>query len=1279
MSAGTSDEESQGSTSSNDSKESAVLEEELKISKINIPKAHPSLHLSSRILGTIVKKMGNAHCVASSLDGSRVAIGGKDGKFILIDPTNTEEVKKSSQSRPLSLKNSILQGPKAIVTSITFSADSTILLVTWESGEIVVFDARDGTTLKECETTWGLYDCALSEDGSQVVIAGLNGWRLFNFKNFPSKIEQEAYNSKEKRVISVNFSNDGTKLIVGSLHGDSGCNVYNSTGRKLLFTLCKGESVYNSVISSNNIHVAVGCAQRVYLFNIASGDCLQTFDVRGLCKAIKFSNTGKRIFFSTTYGDMVYGYDVYSGQQEFQIKCPDDAVSLDLWNGDNSLFVACEDSGCKVIDVAVKPTHQIQHVEGVWDSSVSESGALIAFAYGSKGVKVYDCYKNILISENSEFAWSVCFSPCGKRIACNGYGKINVYSAMDGTKERTIETPYFDWMKFLEDSQHILIFKREEKTAVVIKIGKDEDGSENKFSIATSKGILNACIVPQKNLFAIATEKDVNFYNTSDGSMHNKLTYALNNEEDGKLQKIRFTSKGSRMILCFSTHLKVLKFQFLNGGVDSIIPSIIPFQEDKELAIRDMTVSSDDKIVAICDSKDYIYILRLEEGKSRRELRNCPMHVSISSLDFLPRSSRKGDYPLVCSYGEKVYEAKFTTTLEIHANKCLVDPSLLRCFAVCDDENMLALISDNKNLLHEHDENGRTLAELAVEEGRTTILHKIIDIDPSLAWVSLKVLIYLLETSDENIIETITIGYKCAHPHTDPVILEELVRMIPTLAENGSIQIICYILQAGASRCYSGFVPGKKAHLQAFLNYPFFRILSSLVLNKNKPCNERQILAETSPSPSGIEVYSQYELDEKKRILLNLSRVLLPYLSSYEILNALVDLEKSSGEEMQGNNVIPQHLKPFQYHSLQASIEAAWYSWAGPMFFRRAFSYTLWMVCIICLEYTTDTPKVKIAFIVAVCIGWLYFVRIEAQQLQDKESFIRYLFNFWNFWQVSSLILVLIYVLLSMIDMSLSNSSAIFSGQKGFTGIVHLFTLINFLYYCRGSERASWILYALGVLIIKMSYFFAILFWILVSAAGQLTKLNGSFDTNLPIHVFTETYITAFFGAFESSEFCSDPYIPASGMVLVLFILLSSIFMIFTNAMIAFISEAFANILDYKKAILAREKACLIADLYNSLSPKQRRIIENQCKWVYKLFKQAALNKMESSHSETGADGRRATKQDVHSVVAKLKNENDEIQSSLEELCKDNVEMRKENVEMKVALEKILSLLSETK
>ena len=51
------------------------------------------------------------------------------------------------------------------------------------------------------------------------------------------------------------------------------------------------------------------------------------------------------------------------------------------------------------------------------------------------------------------------------------------------------------------------------------------------------------------------------------------------------------------------------------------------------------------------------------------------------------------------------------------------------------------------------------------------------------------------------------------------------------------------------------------------------------------------------------------------------------------------------------------------------------------------------------------------------------------------------------------------------------------------------------------------------------------------------------------------------------------------------------------NAMIAFINEELAKILACKEAILAREITCLIVDMYQLMSEKQKKETEEKNKW----------------------------------------------------------------------------------
>ena len=1269
----------------------------LKVAKVEIPTLVHSLQLQSRVVGTIPKKMsGGISSISKSPNQSLISIGSWQGEITLFEPIaadgdhDTDSNSSESPQPFFTYQGHISDGDSSDpVTSLVFSADSSVLLAAWESGKLIAFNVNDGSIIHECDTPEGLFDCAISNDGKRVVIGGDFGWKMFDFEEFYFKIKDKK--SQEENVRTVNFSQDGTKLIVGATGGEAlGCYVYHGYGRELLATFCKGKRVFKALMSPTNMILAVGCEDKIRVFNIATGDCLHTFSIEGACQDIEFSEDGQIIFFCDDGGKNIYnlgfggnsicyGHDVYSGAREFECQLPEGATSLASWK--STLLVPCQDENVYAINAAFEPTHRIKHEKRVWDSAVSPNGNLIVFCYQKFGVKVFDTSNNKLLWECSENVKSVSFSPCGRKIAFEGYMKIHIYDAKDGSHKKTIETPDFNWMGFLEDGNHILIFEKGETTAHVIDIDtEDKDTAEDDtLSITTSTQILSARIIPKHSICALATEDSIDFYSITNGTciLKDGLTFSWNEKQSGKLQGMDCTSDGSRIVLVFRTHLDVYNFDS-NQGLDSSSMSYnpLPLQDGKEIRmVRFITISKDDKIVAFCapdgedpDGEDTIlYTCNLEgEGDEERKVLTHSMDVDINSINFLPLSSSSSHYPLVVSCGG-YYTRNYSTTLIVDAEKGgeILDPSLLfQCFEYCDDQTVNSLIPKHKELLPRRNENGKTLAELAIEEGRYSVLLKMLEVvEPSFPWIFFETFHHLINTTDENRIEHFTTANKGALPHTPPYVLEGLTKMIPTLAANGSIEIICYLLKAGSSNCASGFVSGRQMHLKAFRNDPSFRWLGSLLLNRHKPCNGRQIRPECSPSSSDIEVHRGPE-DDLKRILLNAARVLLPYLCSLNVLRALVDIDLSSDEEGEDSSEIPENLKPFQCESLQVSIDAAWYNWAGTMFLCRAIYYMVWMICIMSLEYFT-TKALKAAFIGVICVGWLYLVRIEAQQLRHG-GLIQYIYDFWNMWQILAYCLVFLFVIFNIHDMNASTGTSILVHHKWFAGLVQFFTLINFLYYFRGVKSFSWFLYALTILTNKMYVIMTILFWILVAACCQLRKVPGAFDSKKVIPTFTDTYLIAIYGAFESSEYGDHDheYKEASSIVLVLLIVLSSYFIIFMNAMIGVTSKYLENIMDYKEAILAREKASFIVELYNSMSKDERLRKEEECKWPYKLFKQTDLNKIENNDETKNPNG-----EVMKQVGGKLN-------SRLERMEKKNDEMKEQIDEMKLTLEKLLSAVS---
>ena len=60
---------------------------------------------------------------------------------------------------------------------------------------------------------------------------------MFDFDKLLYEINEQDINSQEKDVESVNFSKDGTKLIVELYYGHTnGCYVYDGNGKELLAT-----------------------------------------------------------------------------------------------------------------------------------------------------------------------------------------------------------------------------------------------------------------------------------------------------------------------------------------------------------------------------------------------------------------------------------------------------------------------------------------------------------------------------------------------------------------------------------------------------------------------------------------------------------------------------------------------------------------------------------------------------------------------------------------------------------------------------------------------------------------------------------------------------------------------------------------------------------------------------------------------------------------------------------------------------------------------------------
>ena len=257
-----------------------------------------------------------------------------------------------------------------------------------------------------------------------------------------------------------------------------------------------------------------------------------------------------------------------------------------------------------------------------------------------------------------------------------------------------------------------------------------------------------------------------------------------------------------------------------------------------------------------------------------------------------------------------------------------------------------------------------------------------------------------------------------------------------------------------------------------------------------------------------------------------------------------------------------------------------------------------------------------------------------------------------------------------------------------------LFGWLNLLYYMRGIEEVAWVVYALLRIIRSMTRFLSILFLVVFSFTlffwslelpGQFGRLND---------VFLKTVLTSFFSEFDHDELINNRF--KTFTLLFNLVVLLMIPLICLNAMIAFVSETFADILDDKIAVIAREKANVIMDLYCGMTESRRKDLEEQNVWTFKLELQSTLDKIDGSVPDGEVANKRATKGDIADLSANLKSEitketanklkastkemkgkMEEMKGKMEEMKTETKEMRAETKEMRAEMTLMLQLLQQ--
>ena len=125
--------------------------------------------------------------------------------------------------------------------------------------------------------------------------------------------------------------------------------------------------------------------------------------------------------------------------------------------------------------------------------------------------------------------------------------------------------------------------------------------------------------------------------------------------------------------------------------------------------------------------------------------------------------------------------------------------------------------------------------------------------------------------------------------------------------------------------------------------------------------------------------------------------------------------------------------------------------------------------------------------------------------------------------------------------------------------------------------------------------------------------------------------------------------------------------MISLNALIAFLSAAFEQVLSQKLAVLKKQKASIILDLYSFLSEEERIKIEEKNKWTTVVV---PVERLELDAQLKTANDAKASKLDLLELNASLVKE-------LNTIKEDNDNFKEELKEVKDDIKAILSFIQD--
>eukprot|EP00551_Chaetoceros_affinis_P011411 CAMPEP_0203681668 /NCGR_PEP_ID=MMETSP0090-20130426/43380_1 /ASSEMBLY_ACC=CAM_ASM_001088 /TAXON_ID=426623 /ORGANISM="Chaetoceros affinis, Strain CCMP159" /LENGTH=960 /DNA_ID=CAMNT_0050550241 /DNA_START=44 /DNA_END=2926 /DNA_ORIENTATION=- len=898
------------------------------------------------------------------------------------------------------------------------------------------------------------------------------------------------------------------------------------------------------------------------------------------------------------------------------------------------------------------------------------------------------------------------------------------------------QKPFFYHLNW-NDNDHVTVYNRKNKMVEGYNVSTDNSSDVPVFSILIQEADednfrafwdLSISVVPKSNVILVRIRNELKFYDTSEGrNLKAKKTITLQQDQGnilgGKGEGVYFSMEGSIMfvrtdlklllykmdieralqedeiqpssqatspvtlveentygvyftqdktllILSTKSHLQVFDMDIMEDSDSLPVPRIKVQHDDgnegdKFQGWKVLIASNDGKVVATM-TESFIHTFHLEEIGKGNIHKKIPFKASRNaSMIFAPEIDGT-------KYNLIIHNSVHSFALEVDVSTD-VNPILLQRHmgeGGWTDIELREVVANNQYALETCDEYHMKPICLAAKNNNDGVVKYMIETQPTLG-CSREIITYLMNKNHMNVlIQVLKHGIRSSTP---PDALLKCKEIIEELITKDAMKIIIHLLLGGSKGCAPGFVFEKKLYKK----------------QNGRPCHGDVLPRAFRSLAEGLQYCEHLEDDEDMQLETNAARVSLPFLSSYSVLQAFLGINRQSLASNQ-DRIDQEALAPFRTKALQTSIEANWNSWGRQRLLRQQLLYFCWLVSIIALTTrkkwdgeVSAFNVIRIILIVLVVFGCLNFVKVEYMQikkrlesLQEKKQrqFKEYYYNFWNIWQVLTLSFVTCFVAIEL-AIPRSNEATLFGALSQF------FACINSLYYLRGRDEWAWIVYALLRIIAKMRQFLGILFFIIASTTILFWTMDAFEPSNrLGINrfftTFTNTFFLAIFGDIDPDDSIAIAATFWAFLLTFIFIMIV-IFLICFNAMIAFISEDFATILDDKNAILAREKADMMLDLYCGMSKILLEETEKSNMWTYKLYRKTDLDDMDTDDGEN-ANARRATKESIMRLNAKvndLKASNEELKASNDSMSVKVSELKESNESLHAKFDELDSLV----